>query len=71
MVTNASNPFIAYTQPRIEEFKMPAASLYKDSLDAFSKNAQKPKQKVFNSIQKMLQESYFIGATKFGNNFIG
>ncbi len=68
---NASNPFLAYTQPKIEEFKMPVADLYKDSLDAFTKNAQKPKQKAFNSMYKMLQESYFVGATKFGNNFIG
>ena len=70
MAANASNPFIAYTQPHIEEFKIPAASLYKDSLDAFSKSAQKPKQKVFNNITKLLQESYFVGATKYGNNFI-
>ena len=69
-MTNASNPFLAYTQPKVEEFKMPVADLYKDSLDGFSKSAQKPKQKVFNNITKLLQESYFVGATKFGNNFI-
>ena len=69
-MTNASNPFLAYTQPKVEEFKLPAADMYRDSLVAFHKNAQKPKQKVFNNITKLLQESYFVGSTKFGNNFI-
>ena len=69
-MTNATNPFLAYTQPRIEEFKMPVADMYKNSLNAFCKSTQKPKQKVFNNITKLLQESYFVGATKYGNNFI-
>ena len=70
-MANASNPFLAYTQPKREEYKLPVADMYKDSLIAFQKNAQKPKQKVFNNITKLLQESYFVGSTKFGNNFIG
>lgn len=70
MNNNASNPFVAYTQAKIEEFKLPAASMYLDSMRAFAKSNQKPKQKVFNNMSKLLQESFFIGATKYGNNFI-
>lgn len=68
---NASNPFLAYTQAKIDDYQMPAASLYQNSIKAFAKSAQKPKQKVFNNMSKLLQESFFVGSTKFGNNFIG
>lgn len=68
---NASNPFLAYSQAKIEDYQMPVASLYQDSVKAFVKAQQKPKQKVFNNMSKMLQESFFIGSTKYGNNFIG
>lgn len=71
MNKNASNPFIAYTQAKIDNYKMPVASMYKDSMKAFKKAGQSPKQKVFNNMSKLLQESFFIGSTKFGNNFIG
>ena len=71
MNKNASNPFIAYTQAKVEEFKLPAASMYLDSMKAFAKSNQPPKQKVFNNMSKLLQESFFVGSTKFGNNFIG
>ena len=71
MNNNASNPFAAYAQARIEEFKLPAANMYVDSMKAFAKSNQPPKQKVFNNMQKLLQESFFVGSTKFGNNFIG
>ena len=71
MNKNASNPFLAYTQPKIDNYQMPVASMYKDSLKAFAKSNAKPKQKVFNNMSKLLQESFFIGSTKYGNNFIG
>lgn len=70
-MTNASNPFLAYTQPKLDEFKLPAANLYRESVVAFFKTSQKPKQKVFNNMTKLLQESFFVGSTKYGNNFIG
>ena len=71
MNKNASNPFLAYAQPQETNFKMPVASMYRDSLKAFAKANEKPKQKVFNNMSKLLQESFFVGSTKFGNNFIG
>ena len=70
-MTNATNPFLAYNQAKIDDYKMPVTSLYQESLNAFVKSAQKPKQKVFNNMSKLLQESFFVGSTKFGNNFIG
>ncbi len=70
-MSNASNPFLAYTQAKLDDYQMPVASLYQDSVKAFIKSAQKPKQKVFNNMSKLLQESFFIGSTKYGNNFIG
>ncbi|MBQ7449878.1 hypothetical protein IJS77_00545 [bacterium] len=71
MNKNASNPFLTYLQPQETVFKMPVAKMYNDSLKAFAKTNEKPKQKVFNNMSKLLQESFFVGATKFGNNFIG
>ena len=71
MNKNASNPFMAYAQAKVEDFKLPAASMYLESMKALAKSNQAPKQKVFNNMQKLLQESFFVGATKFGNNFIG
>ena len=70
MNKNASNPFLTYAQAD-SGYKMPVSDLYQDSLRAFAKNGQKPKQKVFNNLNKLLGESFFIGATKYGNNFIG
>ena len=70
MNKNASNPFLTYSQAN-SGYKMPVSDLYQDSLRAFAKNGQKPKQKVFNNLNKLLGESFFIGATKYGNNFIG
>lgn len=71
MTANASNPFLTYNQARIDDYQMPVASLYQDSVKAFMKTSQKPKQKVFNNMSKLLQESFFVGSTKYGNNFIG
>lgn len=70
MNKNASNPFLVYSQAD-SGYKVPAMDLYRDSINAFVKTSQKPKQKVFNSMAKLLQESFLIGATKYGNNFIG
>lgn len=69
-MTNASNPFLVYNQTKIDEYKLPVASLYKKTIEEFNRTTQKPKQKVFNNLTKLLQESYFVGSTKFGNNFI-
>ena len=70
MNKNASNPFLVYAQAE-SGYKMPVANLYQDSLRAFAKSGQTPTQKVFNNMSKLLQESFFVGSTKFGNNFIG
>lgn len=45
--------------------------IYEESRQAIVEEiTKKPYQKSFNSITTMLEECYFIGATKFGQNFI-
>ena len=68
--SNNTNPFLAYAQARLENYKMPVASLYQKSMEDMEKAEQKPKQKVFNSMTSLLKESFFVGSTKYGNNFI-
>lgn len=47
-----------------------AADVYREISDKLNEKEEKPKQKSYNNLNKMLQECYFIGATKFGRNFI-
>jgi len=52
------------------QFVINAASIYQQSIDALSKAEEKPQAKVYRSINTMLEECYFVGASRFGNNFI-
>lgn len=46
-------------------------NIYEESKQAIDEEiTKKPYQKSFNNITTMLEECYFIGATKFGPNFI-
>ena len=47
-----------------------AADIYKEVTDKLSRVEAKPKAKAYRNLNSMLQECYFVGATKFGNNFI-
>ncbi len=57
-----TNTFFKYT--------LNAADVYEESTKSLSATDEKPYQKVYTSLNKMLEECYFVGASKFGNNFI-
>lgn len=43
---------------------------YKNAKAAIKLACQPPKKKVYKSMNKMLQECFFVGSLKYGNNFI-
>ena len=57
-----TNPFATYT--------LSIANQYEITVDGLQKAQEKPKRKVYKSMDKMLEECFFLGATKFGTNFI-
>ena len=44
--------------------------VYEETAQKLSEPEKRPYQKVYNNLTTMLEECYFIGASKFGNNFI-
>lgn len=46
------------------------AQIYEDTAKNLATEESKAYQKSYNNLTKMLEECYFIGASKFGNNFI-
>lgn len=59
-ILNSENFFITDT----------IAKEYKESKEALLRATQPPKKKVYRSMNKMLQECFFVGSLKYGNNFI-
>ena len=47
-----------------------AANEYEKAIAGIAEACQPPKKKVYNNMTKMLEESYFVGSLKYGNNFI-
>lgn len=43
---------------------------YNESKTALFQASLPPKKKVYKSMNKMLQECFFVGSLKYGNNFI-
>lgn len=43
---------------------------YKNAKQALLLASMPPKKKVYKSMNKMLQECFFVGSLKYGNNFI-
>lgn len=59
-ILNSENFFI--TDTITKEYKQAKAALLQASMP--------PKKKVYKSMNKMLQECFFVGSLKYGNNFI-
>lgn len=59
-ILNAENFFITDT----------IAKEYSNSKAALLQATKPPKKKVYRSMNKMLQECFFVGSLKYGNNFI-
>ncbi|MBE7705806.1 MAG: hypothetical protein E7Z91_00985 [Cyanobacteria bacterium SIG30] len=46
------------------------ANEYEKAKEAFQEASKPAKKKVYRNMTKMLEESYFIGSLKYGNNFV-
>ena len=57
-----TNPFANYT--------LSITDSYQETVLGLMATNNKPKRKSYNSITALLEESFFLGATKFGSNFI-
>ena len=57
-----ANPFINYT--------LAITDSYEDTKIGLQKTTIKPKRRTYNTITSLLEESFFLGATRFGENFI-
>ncbi len=57
-----TNPFANYT--------LSIATQYEDTKAAIQKAQTPPKRRMYRSMDKMLRECVFLGATRFGTNFI-
>lgn len=59
---NATNPFANYT--------LAIATQYNDTKRGLEEAEKKPSRKVYRTLDAMLEECVFLGATRFGTNFI-
>lgn len=62
MTTVSTNPFANYT--------LSIAAQYQDTKSGIEDAQKKPKGKMYRSMDTMLKECVFLGATRFGTNFI-
>ena len=58
----STNPFANYT--------LSIATQYQDTKKGIEKAQQKPAGKIYRTMDAMLQECVFLGATRFGTNYI-
>ena len=63
MTQQTTNPFINYTLAITDSYQDMAVGLVETV-----KN--QPKRRSYSTITALLEESFFLGATKFGDNFI-
>ncbi len=61
-MTISTNPFTNYT--------LSIAAQYKDTKAAVDDAQKKPNRKMYHSMESMLKECVFLGATRFGTNYI-
>lgn len=58
----STNPFANYT--------LSITTQYSETKSAVEKAQEPPKRKVYRSMDAMLEECVFLGATRFGTNYI-
>lgn len=61
-MTVSTNPFANYT--------LSIATQYSDTKNGIQKAQIPPPRKMYKSMDTMLKECVFLGATRFGTNFI-
>ncbi len=57
-----TNPFANYT--------LSIATQYEETKNGLQETQKKPARKLYRTMDAMLQECVFLGATRFGTNFI-
>ena len=57
-----TNPFANYT--------LSIATQYEETKNGLQEAQKKPERKLYRTMDAMLQECVFLGATRFGTNFI-
>ena len=57
-----TNPFANYT--------LSITTQYQETRAGVQKAQEKPKRKVYRTMEAMLEECVFLGATRFGTNYI-
>ncbi len=57
-------------QQNFFRYSLQAVNVYEETAKNLAEEMHRPYQKVYNNLNKMLEECYFVGASKFGNNFI-
>ena len=60
--TTSSNPFLKYT--------LSITDSYQESVLGLIEANKQPKRRTYRSMTALLEENFFLGATKFGENFI-
>lgn len=58
----STNPFTNYT--------LSITDAYQESVFGLIEAKKQPKRKTYKSITSLLEESFFLGATRFGENII-
>ncbi len=59
---NATNPFANYT--------LAITAQYDETRTGIEEASKKPSRKIYRTMDALLEECVFLGATRFGNNFI-
>jgi len=57
-----TNPFANYT--------LSITTQYSEKRTAVKKAQEQPKRKIYRTMESMLEECVFLGATRFGTNYI-
>ncbi len=52
------------------KYTLQVANVYEETAAKLAEDENRPYQKTYNNLSKMLEECYFVGASKFGHNFI-
>ena len=66
-----ATPSVIFNTPTDNFFvKSVATNEYQESVKKLDAATRPPVKKVYRDLNKMLQECYFVGSLKYGNNFI-
>ena len=66
-----ATPSVIFNTPTDNFFiKSVASNEYQESTKKLEAATRPPVKKVYRDLHKMLEECYFVGSLKYGNNFI-